>query len=164
MPVRFRQEVQEMLRQGVLVTDHEAPWYDAGLCFTCTQCGNCCSGAPVYVWVSAVEAERIAAFIGIPPAEFVRKHLRKVGFGRSLLERPGGDCEFLERTADGKTRCQIHAVRPVQCRTWPFWKSNLATADDWSDAAHDCPGMNQGQHHPLPIIQAALLENGRRPL
>jgi uncharacterized protein len=154
-----------MLRQGV-VSDPGiiGPWYADGLCFTCTQCGACCSGAPGYVWVDQDEAAKIAAQLALPIAQFMRKHVRRVGLRLSLLEKPGGDCEFLQRRPDGKTTCAIHAVRPVQCRTWPFWKSNVTSAGDWAKTAADCPGMNQGQHHPLPVIQAALAENGRRPL
>ena len=33
--------------------DESAPWYRDGLRFTCTRCGNCCTGAPGYVWVDA---------------------------------------------------------------------------------------------------------------
>ena len=28
------------------------PWYADGLPFTCTQCGDCCTGDPGYVWVT----------------------------------------------------------------------------------------------------------------
>lgn len=31
------------------------PWYAPGLSFTCTQCGNCCTGEPGVVWVSDEE-------------------------------------------------------------------------------------------------------------
>ncbi|MEI8190170.1 MAG: hypothetical protein WCI75_10690, partial [candidate division NC10 bacterium] len=71
---------------------------------------------------------------------------------------------FLQRLPAGKTACTIHPVRPVQCRTWPFWKSNVASPESWSLAAADCPGIDRGDTHPVPFIEAALLENGSRPL
>lgn len=154
-----------MLREeGVSGSKAAAPWYADGLQFACTQCGNCCSGAPGYVWVSPDEIDRIAGYRALAPADFARRHVRRVGMRHSLLERADGDCEFLERLADGKTRCTIHPVRPVQCRTWPFWKSNLESREAWAEVAQDCPGMNKGPHFPLPVIQAAVHENGRRPL
>jgi Fe-S-cluster containining protein len=163
--MRVREKVQEVLRESLVSDSADAtPWYADGLCFSCTQCGNCCSGAPGHVWVTTAEIERIAAFCNLTVEDFSRRHLRRVGFGRSLLELPGGDCEFLDRLPDGKTQCRIHPVRPVQCRTWPFWKSNLSTPGDWQSAATGCPGINRGEHHPLPVIQAALRDNGRRPL
>ncbi len=135
------------------------PWYADGLRFACTRCGNCCSGAPGHVWVGASEIAAIAASLGMPAEEFERRHTRKDGARRSLLERPGGDCEFLLRDPDGRTRCAVHAVRPIQCRTWPFWSSNLHAPRTWTNTGRGCPGINQGAHHPLPVILAALREN-----
>jgi Fe-S-cluster containining protein len=134
-------------------------WYADGLHFTCTQCGNCCSGAPGFVWVQPEEVRKIAAFVGMDTTEFETRHTRSENGRKSLLEHPGGDCEFLEREPSGKTRCRIHPVRPVQCRTWPFWDSNLKNRRAWDSAARACPGMNAGAHHPLPVIQDALRRN-----
>jgi hypothetical protein len=39
----------------------EHPWYKDGLRFTCTGCGDCCTGAPGYVWVNKEEIEALAA-------------------------------------------------------------------------------------------------------
>jgi Fe-S-cluster containining protein len=155
-----------VLRKEV-VSDSEIalqPWYSDGLCFSCTQCGNCCSGAPGYVWVTRPEIRALAEHLGLTLEEFHARHLRRVGNALSLLELPGGDCEFLERRDAGTTRCRIHVVRPVQCRTWPFWKSNLQSSQAWEITGRSCPGINRGPHHPLPVIQAALADNGRRPL
>lgn len=154
-----------MLREGIVSTPApSAPWYADGLRFACTQCGNCCSGAPGYVWVNSEEIEQMATFLSLTPAEFNKRHVRRVGRGRSLLEHRNGDCEFLDRHSDGKTTCRIHSVRPVQCRTWPFWSSNLVSPQAWREASRGCPGMDTGAHYPLPVIQAALTENGTRPL
>lgn len=140
------------------------PWYADGLRFACTQCGRCCSGAPGYVWVTSSEIQAIAEHLRVAVEEFAARHVRRAGRGHSLLELADGDCEFLERFPDGTTRCRIHAVRPVQCRTWPFWKSNLGSPRVWQQVAKNCPGIEQGPLHPLPAIQAALKENGGRPL
>jgi len=143
------------------VTDHRgrSPWYAEGLHFTCVRCGNCCSGAPGYVWVSPGEVRDIAAWLGVPPEMFIQQHVRRVGQRQSLLELENGDCEFLVRDSDGKTRCAIHAVRPLQCRTWPFWKSNLTSPRAWRASSRHCPGIDHGQLHPLPVIQQALRQN-----
>lgn len=167
MPVRQRPEVQEVLREGFVSgpeTATQAPWYAEGLCFTCTQCGNCCGGAPGYVFVNQAEVAAIADFVHMTFEDFMRRHVRRCGRALGLLELPNGDCEFLEHIGEGKTRCRIHPVRPVQCGTWPFWKSNLETPEDWKQAGKGCPGIDKGRHHPLPVIQAALKNNGRRPL
>src|SRR5262245_11517479 len=89
-------------------------WYQAGLRFTCTQCGNCCSGAPGYVWVTQEERQRIAEFLALTNDEFESRFIRRVGVRHSLVEKDGGDCIFL-KTLGGKRICGIYPVRPVQC-------------------------------------------------
>ncbi|UCG31776.1 MAG: YkgJ family cysteine cluster protein [Phycisphaerales bacterium] len=129
----------------------EKRWYADGLRFECTQCGNCCSGAPGYVWVTRQKIDGIAAFLDKDTGWLGKKHLRRVGLRFSLTEKPGGDCIFLIRE-NGKTRCQIHPVRPVQCQTWPFWSENLRSRANWEAAAKNCPGMNRGKLHPPAVI------------
>lgn len=154
-----------MLREGVVsASDTPALWCADALRFECTLCGRCCSGAPGYVWVTPDDIDRLAAHLRLTPSDFQQRHTRRLGYGISLLERPNGDCEFLRRLDDGTTRCTIHALRPVQCRTWPFWKSNLRSPQSWQRTATDCPGIGRGPVHPLPVIEAALRENGDRPL
>lgn len=141
-----------------------SPWYAEGLHFTCTRCGNCCTGAPGYVWVSEREIREIAEYTSTPIQLFRTHHTRQIDGRTSLLEVDNGDCEYLARDEDGKARCTIHPVRPLQCRTWPFWESNIRSARTWSLTARNCPGMNQGQHHPLPVIRAAVQEARRAGL
>lgn len=145
-------------------TAEALPWYHAGLAFSCTCCGNCCGGGPGNVWVSKVESEAIARFLGLPPEEFQRRHTRKEGWRRALLEQPNWDCEFLETHPDGRKTCRIYPVRPTQCRTWPFWKSIVRSDTTWAHAGKGCPGIDRGPTHPLPVIQQALAANGALPL
>ena len=44
---------------------NEKVWYEQGLRFTCTTCGNCCTGGPGYVWVTDEEVDRLAAHLGL---------------------------------------------------------------------------------------------------
>ena len=134
-----------------------APWYADGLKFKCTQCGNCCTGAPGYVFVTPEEIDAIAEFLGRPGRGLTKYHLRRVGRGYSLTENPDNyDCCFLNTTPDGKRTCSIYPVRPLQCRTWPFWDDNLDSPDAWDFAAQDCPGMNRGKSHDLVQIRVRL--------
>ena len=124
-----------------------------GLSFSCTLCGNCCSGEPGYVWATKEEVAAIAKFLGRNDGKLDEKHLRRVGLHYSLTEKPDGDCIFLKRE-NGKATCPIYPVRPLQCRTWPFWNENLRSEQSWN-ATHDsvCPGMNKGPHHTLVQIE-----------
>ena len=131
-------------------------WYSGGLRFECTQCGDCCSGAEGYVWVNQEEIDGMARQVGMTPADFESAFVKRVGVRRSLTERPGGDCVLL----DEKTRkCTAYHERPRQCRTWPFWESNLRTPEAWQEAATACPGCNRGDLVPLERIveQAAKI-------
>jgi len=123
------------------------PWYAPGLSFTCTQCGNCCTGPTGFVRFTNDEARAIADHLGLTVTEFRKRYTRQVAGSPSLTETKRGrdyDCVFLTHDASGKRGCSIYPVRPTQCRTWPFWPENIASPRDWADAAKTCPGMQQG--------------------
>ena len=129
-------------------------WYQAGLRFECTRCGNCCSGDPGYVWATKEEIDGISTFLGPLQADGIdKKHFRRVGLHYSLNEKPNGDCIFLSRE-DGKTGCAIYPVRPLQCRTWPFWPQNLRSPDAWNNSHKKCPGINTGKHYDFVQIES----------
>lgn len=121
-------------------SDADQLWYGMGLRFRCTQCGNCCSGGPGYVWLTYTDMVRIAGFLNLAVDQFTKRYVRQVRDGFSLIEKAGYDCIFLNRE-NGKAMCGIYPVRPTQCRTWPFWNQNLASPDAWTQAAARCPGM-----------------------
>jgi uncharacterized protein len=124
-------------------------WYAGGLRFQCTQCGDCCSGAEGYVWVNQAEIDAMAARIGMATGDFEAAYVKRVGVRRSLKERPGGDCVLLDETT---RKCRAYEDRPRQCRTWPFWDSNLSSPEAWAEAAEACPGCNKGNLVPLETI------------
>jgi Fe-S-cluster containining protein len=126
-------------------------WYKDGLRFTCTQCGNCCSGPEGYVWVNQEELEQIAAYLGKSIGEVKLEHARPVGKRTSLKEFANGDCTFLDPVKRG---CTIYPVRPRQCRTWPFWNSNLTHPESWEAVKATCPGAGHGNFFSLEEIEA----------
>ncbi len=119
------------------------PWYEEGLCFQCTGCGDCCRGPGGYVWVTIEEAKSIAKALGMDFDAFAANLLRKTTTGLALVDGPHGDCPLLGE--DG--RCRVYQARPVQCRTWPWWDENLGGSDAWEAAARRCPGINRGPVH-----------------
>jgi uncharacterized protein len=144
------------------------PWYAQGLSFQCTQCGNCCTGGPGYVWISEVEITRLAEFLKLPEIDVLKRYCRKFGDRVSLKENrtPQGlyDCVFLAevpttRVEDGRTVthsrrvCTIYPVRPLQCRTWPFWNGLLASRENWDGASERCPGINRGKAYTREQIE-----------
>lgn len=131
--------------RDVVVTE---PWYQNGLRFTCTRCGNCCTGAPGYVWVTPTELAALAEHLG-EPVETVRAvYTRQEQGGRSLREKANGDCVFYEHGAG----CTVYAARPTQCRTWPFWESTTETPANWKRTRRTCPGAGHGELIPAEEI------------
>ncbi|MBN2272296.1 MAG: YkgJ family cysteine cluster protein [Sedimentisphaerales bacterium] len=128
------------------------PWYVDGLHFECQGCGRCCSGpGEGYIWVTRPEIKLIAEFLEIPTGELKRDYLKRVGLRTSIIEDTlTKDCIFLREThgpagIDGRKQCAIYAVRPSQCRSWPFWPSNLVSGKAWNEATRKCPGVNRGR-------------------
>jgi Fe-S-cluster containining protein len=133
-------------------TDSDQPWYHGGLRFRCTMCGHCCTGAPGHVWVTDEEIAAIAALRAEPVAEVVALYTRAAHRGRSMREKANGDCVFYDQAAG----CTIYAARPGQCRTWPFWHSNVNTPKDWQHTCAICPGSGQGDLIPVEEITRRL--------
>ena len=117
------------------------PWYKNGLRFQCTRCGNCCTGAPGYVWVNEEEVEALARFRGETVEEVTALYTRTVDSRRSLREKANGDCVFFDR----REGCTVYPARPRQCRTWPFWESNVDTPQAWERTCEVCPGSGKGE-------------------
>ena len=133
----------------------ESPWYKDGLQFQCSQCGDCCTGAPGFVWVNKAEIADLAKAVGIADIEeFEKQYVRKVGIRKSLKEFPNGDCVFFG--TDSK-KCEVYEARPRQCRTWPFWDSNLKSPEAWQETCEICPGSGTGK-----LVQIAQIEEQRK--
>ena len=72
-----------------------------------------------------------------------------------LVDKPDSkDCVFLT----GKI-CGVYQARPTQCRTYPWWLTNIQDQEGWDQAARVCEGIN---HPSAPIVPAAeILEQVR---
>jgi Fe-S-cluster containining protein len=88
----------------------------------------------------------------------LERYCRKIGNKISLKESrsPAGlyDCVFLKevpvvtkdksKVVQTRRICEIYPVRPLQCRTFPFWDGILASPAQWKEAQKRCPGMDRG--------------------
>lgn len=119
------------------ITTKKVPWQQKELQFSCTQCGQCCTGSPGYAWVSEEEIIKIADYLSISLQECIERYIRTVGERMALKELlPRYDCIFLK-----DNKCQIYPVRPIQCQTFPWWVKNLHSKENWEIAAQTCPGI-----------------------
>lgn len=142
---------QQEFSQSQIPPQAPGPWYRDGLKFKCTACGDCCTGAPGFVWVTKQEIADLAAAMEMDRKDFERRFVRKVGARKSLTERANFDCVLL----DPHTRkCLAYQARPRQCRTWPFWESNLRSPEAWQHTCAVCPGSGQGKLYQLSEIEA----------
>jgi len=124
------------------------PWYQDGLYFACTRCGNCCTGEPGFVWVTDEEIAGIAEALKQPVEEVTAMYTKQAHSGRSLREKPNGDCVLYDR----ELGCTVYEARPRQCRTWPFWQSTAGTPAAWERTKTICPGAGKGDWVPADEI------------
>jgi Fe-S-cluster containining protein len=126
-------------------------FFDAGLHFECLKCGQCCTGAPGTIYVSAEEIEALAGHLRMSVARFTAHYLYPYKESFSIGEHADGRCFFFD---DG---CSIYPLRPHQCRTFPFWFSNLRSESRWRDVTGQCPGIGRGRRYSreqiLEIVQ-----------
>jgi uncharacterized protein len=132
-----------------------APWFGDGLRFTCTGCGKCCTGPSGAVYLSEQDVERLCRALNISRSEFVEAYTQLSDSELALADKPSSsECAFL----DGKA-CSVYEARPVQCRTYPFWITNILGPEDWADAALVCEGINHPDAH--LITPEAIFEHCR---
>jgi Fe-S-cluster containining protein len=123
--------------------------------FLCHRCGHCCSGGTGAVWVEPAEVAGLAAALGLEPAVFAERHLRRISDPRSgeprlSLREEGGRCALLE----GAQRCTVYEARPEHCRSFPFWPAVLSEPAAFEAARATCPGI--AVDPPAPARAAAF--------
>jgi Fe-S-cluster containining protein len=120
---------------------HRRYFFDAGIRFECRRCGVCCSGDPGVIRISRREMHLLADFLKISIPDLTRMHLRPIATGFSIAEETDGSCRFYDQV------CRIYPVRPLQCRTYPFWFSQMRSLQQWEKARCQCPGIGNGLLH-----------------
>lgn len=118
-----------------------------GLRFTCTGCGDCCR-APGVVEFDGATLQRMAHHLDQSVAVFQARHSVQWDPGASRFwvdVPPDSACPLL----DGD-RCRVHPVKPVQCRTFPFWPEVIQSRRTWERTAQGCPGMDHPEADWVP--------------
>jgi len=95
--------------------------------------------------------------------DFIKTYCRwvsdwKGGEILSLKEKINNDCILWE---DG---CLVYKARPLQCVTFPFWESIVASGHSWAMAASGCPGMNTGSLHLKNEIEEKINQRSREKI
>lgn len=132
----------------------------SNLRFKCTQCGKCCTLREEYghVYLSRTEQEALAKLHEITLRSFRRRFTFTDEYGWTQL-KAGGErgehCIFLDTETQG---CNVYEARPVQCRTFPFWRE-FVKKDGWSDEVREmCEGTGQGRLYSIEEAEQRMLE------
>jgi Fe-S-cluster containining protein len=141
----------------------ETPFYASGLRFSCTRCSACCRYDSGFVFLSEKDVTRLAAELRMDYADFVKTYCRWAPDRRgdrerlSLKEKSNFDCIFW----DGG--CTVYRARPVQCRTFPWWRAVVSSPEGWEMAGSGCPGIGAGVLYSRAEIEARLAERIAEP-
>ena len=128
-------------------------FYDDGLRFSCIYCGDCCRISDGYVWLTHDSERAICERLDIDDEEFRSLYTEIVDKMVALKSFPNGDCIFY----DEKDGCKIYDVRPLQCKTFPFWPDNVRSSQHWQRAGKICPGIDNGKLHNKDEISNAAI-------
>lgn len=108
--------------------------------FECQQgCSNCCKSGGV-VHISENDIVEISKFLKISQDEFLKKYITREGKKMYLVDQEINDCIFLK-----DDKCVIYPVRPLQCKTFPFWPQNVKSEKRWNMVMDECPGIGVGK-------------------
>lgn len=93
------------------------------------------------------EIARLAKFLGLRDGEFIERftRLRDDRRGLSLVEKPNGECVFL----DGND-CSVQSVKPQQCRDFP----NLWNFPGFEKTCHAIPRLVGEEEYRRLVAQA----------
>lgn len=107
--------------------------------FECTGCGKCCKGP----------AERAS---GVNLSRSEAKLLRDAGHGHAVRSTynqtllclvPAPEAGMMQCALLKDNKCTAYEVRPMQCRSFPFWATFFAEPGAWRKA--ECEGLTVEQ-------------------
>jgi len=116
-------------------------FFDKGIRFACLQCGACCTGNSGIVYIDSDQINLIARHLNLTPTELIATRLTAFQAGFTARENSHGACVFYHNG------CSIYPVRPLQCRSFPFWFNLLRSEKSWQTVRDHCPGIGRGRRY-----------------
>ncbi len=98
--------------------------------FECQSGCTACCRQQGFVYLTPADLSRIAAFLGLKASEFEQKYVYRTRNLLRLRVPRASTCHFLTESG-----CSIHAVKPTQCRIFPFWPELVASRREWRKTA-----------------------------
>jgi hypothetical protein len=121
--------------------------------FQCQPGCTACCEQPGDVYLTAEDRDRIAADLDLTPVQFEQRYCETVDGDLRLSTPDAPACHFL--VAGG---CSIHHVKPLQCRTFPFWPEHVRVKSAWKGLSRYCPGVGVGEILPIDQIRGPANE------
>ena len=120
--------------------------------FSCEPgCTRCCTQKG-WVYLSAEDVPRLAAFLGISDDELLRRYVYATKY-HLRIRTEKGKCPFLK--ADG---CSVHPAKPTQCRVFPFWPELIEDKKELKETAQWCPGIGKGNMVSVEVLKESARE------
>ena len=108
--------------------------------FYCTGCGDCCRGGG-NVYFSQEEMENVKEFLNLSEEKWSLMKDRLVQFKKNGLyvHSSSKACIFIDK----ENLCRIYPVRPLQCRSYPYWPTVFENKKELLRHRKTCPGFHQ---------------------
>ena len=132
-------------------------FYARGLHFECTGCGACCKLGGGFVYPTLEDVGFAAKHLDLSVTKFTATYM-DLHKGEYVFKNDGDNCIFY-----GEKGCTIYEARPTQCRTFPFWKTNLKSHYRWKLIEEECEGIGQGRLFDFVEIEAIKNQTSQTP-
>jgi len=108
--------------------------------FECQRgCTKCCDTRG-FVYITESDLAKMALWVGLSCNAFEKKYVVRYKHLLRLRKPRGKQCHFLMNGG-----CQVHEVKPVQCRLYPFWPELVEQRKNWEAERKVCPGIGKGE-------------------
>ena len=105
------------------------------------------------MFLNETESEAIRNRLQLSRSWFRKRYLERLEEGERVLASGKDErCIFL----DANGQCRVYSVRPLPCRTYPFWPELTGSARAWNSEARRCEGINRGKAIPVAAIRRSV--------
>lgn len=108
--------------------------------FECQPGCTACCEKQGFVYLTEGDINRLADYLRLTAGVFEERYVFRTKNLRRLRVPSHAQCEFL---AGGG--CSVHAAKPTQCATFPYWPELLDSRKEWHKAGSLCPGIGKGE-------------------
>ena len=121
--------------------------------FECQSgCTKCCEQQG-FVYLNEGDIARLADHLKLTVADFEAQYVYRTTNMRRLRVPRHAQCSFLDGGG-----CSVHAAKPTQCRTFPYWPELLDSRRAWHRTGEWCPGIGKGELINIEAANAAAEE------